>query len=62
MVWGRLSEFGLQFTDTVFAMLAVFTVLLSYSVSAVTAVFFEQPISQVVSLCFKMAGIESRSK
>ena len=53
---------SLKFTNTVFAMLAVFTVVLSYSVSAVTAVFVDQPLSQVVLLCFKMVGIETRSK
>ena len=53
---------SLKFTNTVFAMLAVFTVVLSYSVSAVTAVFVDQPISQIVLLCFKMVGIETRSK
>ena len=51
-----------KFTNTMFAMLAVFTVVLSYSVSAVTAVFVEQPISRVVSLCFKIVGMETRSK
>ena len=53
---------GLKYTDTVFAMILVFTLVLSYSFSAITAVFVEQPISKVVSLCFKLAGVEGRSK
>ena len=52
----------MKHTDTVFAMILVFVVVLSYFVSAITAVFVEQPIFNVVSLCFKLAGIETRSK
>ena len=53
---------GLKHTDTVYAMTLVFTMVLSYSVSAITAVFVEQPIFNVVSLCYKLAGMETRSK
>ena len=53
---------GIKYTNTMFAMMVVFTVVLSYSVSVITAVFVEQPISRVVSLCFKLTGIEARSK
>ena len=57
-VVGTLQS-GLKYTNTVFAMIVVFVVLLSYSVAAITAVFVEQPISRVVSLCFKLAGMET---
>ena len=60
-VAGTLQS-GLKHTDTVYAMMLVFTMVLSYSVSAITAVFVERPIFNVVSLCFKLAGIETRSK
>ena len=53
---------GLKYTDTVFAMVVVFILALSYSFSAITAVFVELPISRVVSLFFKLAGMEIRSK
>ena len=53
---------SLKYTDTVFGMILVFTLVLSYGVSAITAVFVEQPIYKVVSLCFKLAGVEIRSK
>ena len=36
---------SLVYTNTVFAMIGVFIVMLSYSVAAITAVFVEQPIS-----------------
>ena len=60
-VVGTLQS-GMKHTDTVFAMILVFIVVLSYSVSAMTAVFVEQPMFKVVSLCFKLVGIETRSK
>ena len=60
-VVGTLQS-GLKYTNTVFAMIVVFIVVLSYSVAAITALFVEQPISRVVSLCFKLAGMEARSK
>ena len=53
---------GIKYTNTMFAMMVVFTVVLSYSVSVITAVFVEQPISRLVSLCFKLARMEARSK
>ena len=53
---------SLKYTDTVFAMVVVFILVLSYSFSAITAVFVELPISRVVSLFFKLAGMEIRSK
>ena len=60
-VAGTLQS-GLKHTDTVYAMMLVFTMVLSYSVSAITAVFVERPMFNVVSLCFKLAGIQTRSK
>ena len=60
-VVGTLQS-GLKYTNTVFAMIVVFIVVLSYSVAAIAAVFVEQPISRLVSLCFKLAGIAIRSK
>ena len=58
-VVGTLQS-GLKYTSTVFAMIVIFIVVLSYSVAAITAVFVEQPISRVMSLCFKLAGMETR--
>ena len=52
---------SLRFTDPVFIMIIVFTIVTSYILSAFTAVFGELPIANVVSLCFKLAGMESRS-
>ena len=60
-ILGTLQS-SLKFTDTVYAMIAVFTIILSYAVSVITAVLVEQPIVNVVSLCFKLAGIKARSK
>ena len=37
--------FSIHKINTVFAMIVVFIVMLSYSVAAITAVFVEQPIS-----------------
>ena len=55
-------QFGLKYTDTVFAMILVFTIVYSYSFAAIIAVFVEQPLLRVVSLSFKSVGIETRSK
>ena len=55
-------QMGLKYTNTVLAMIVIFIVVLSYSVAAITAVFVEQPIFRVVSLSFKLAGMEVRSK
>ena len=60
-VVGTLQS-SLKYTDTVFAMVVIFILVLSYSFSTITAVFVEQPISRVVSLCFNLAGVEVRSK
>ena len=60
-VVGTLQS-SLKYTNTVFAMIMIFIVVLSYSVSAITAVFVEQPLFRVVSLCFMLAGIKTRSK
>ena len=43
-VVGTLQS-SLKYTNTMFAMIVVFIVVLSYSVSAITAVFVEQPLS-----------------
>ena len=60
-VVGTLQS-SLKYTNIMFAMIMIFIVVLSYSVSAITAVFVEQPLSRVVSLCFTLAGIKTRSK
>ena len=65
MIWFHIVgsfQFGLKYTDTVFAMILIFTIVYSYSVAAIIAVFVEQPLLRVVSLCFKFVGIETRSK
>ena len=59
-ILGTLQS-SLKYTDTVFVMISVFTIVMSYGLSAVTAVFVELPIANVVSLCFKLAGAEARS-
>ena len=59
-ILGTLQS-SLNFTDTVFVMITVFTLVMSYILSAVTAVCVELPIANVVSLCFKLAGMEARS-
>ena len=58
-ILGTLQS-SFKFTNTVFVMLTIFTVVSSYGVSAIAAVFVEQPISQVVSLYLKSAGTELR--
>ena len=60
-ILGTLQS-SLKYTDTVYAMITLFTIMLSYAVSVITAVFVEQPIVNVVSICFKLAGIKARSK
>ena len=60
-VVGTLQS-GLKYTDTVYAMITLFTIVLSYGVSVITAMFVEQPIVNVVSLCFKLVGMEARFK
>ena len=59
-IMGTLQS-GLKYTDKVFAMIVVFTMAVSYSVSAITAILVQLPISKVVSLCFKLAGEYTRS-
>ena len=59
-ILGTLQS-SLKFTDTVFVMLLVLTLAMSYILSAVTAVCVELPIAKVVSLCFKLAGMATRS-
>ena len=59
-ILGTLQS-SLKFTDPVLVMLLVFTLVMSYILSAVTAVCVELPIAKVVSLCFKLAGMEARS-
>ena len=54
IIMGTLQS-GLKHTDTLFAMLIVFTVALSHSVSAIT-VFVEWSILNVVSLLQAIAG------
>ena len=60
-VVGTLQS-GLKYTDTLYAMIALFTIVLSYGVSVIIAVFVEQPIFNVLSLYFKSAEKEARSK
>ena len=59
-IFGTLQS-SLRYTDPVFIMISVFTIVTSYILSAFTAVLGELPIANVVSLCFKLAGMESRS-
>ena len=59
-IFGTLRS-SLRYTDPLFIMIIVFTIVASYILSAFTAVFGELPIANVVSLCFKLAGMESRS-
>ena len=59
-IFGTLRS-SLRYTDPVFIMISVFTIATSYILSAFTAVFGEIPIANVVSLCFKLAGMEARS-
>ena len=51
----------LKYTDPVFVMVSVFTLVMSYILPAVMAVCVELPIANVVSLCFKLAGMEPGS-
>ena len=60
-ILGTLQS-SLKYTGTVYAMLAVFTIISSFAVSAITAVFVEQPIFNVLSLWFKSAGKEAHFK
>ena len=59
-ILGTLQS-SLKYTDPVFVMISVFTLVMSYIISAVMAVCVELPIANVVSLCFKLAGMEPRS-
>jgi len=49
-------------TDYVYAIMCVFTMVTSFACSAVTFVCLELPISKVVSLGFKLFGVEDRQK
>ena len=60
-VFGTLQS-SLILTDTVMVVLVVAVLVICYGVSAVVAVFVEIPIANVVSLCFKLAGMEARDK
>ena len=60
-VMGTMQS-GLKYTDILYAMIAVFAIVSSFAVSAVVAVFFEQPIFNVLSLWFKSAGKEVHFK
>ena len=60
-IFGMLQS-KLRYTDTVYIMISVFTIVASYILSVFTAVFGELPMANVVSLCFKLAGMEARSK
>ena len=55
-------QFSLIFTDMVFMMLCVFVIVASFGLSVVLTLTVELPVSKIVSLCFKLAGIESRAK
>ena len=59
-VLGTLQS-SLRYTDTVFVMITVFTLVISYGLSVVTALCVELPIANVVSQCFKLARMEARS-
>jgi len=60
-VFGTLQS-SLILTDTVIVVLVVAVLVICYGVSAVVAVFVEIPIANVVSLCFRLAGMEARDK
>jgi len=60
-VFGTLQS-SLILTDTVIVVLVVAVLVICYGVSAVVAVFVEIPIANVVSLCFKLVGMEARNK
>ncbi|XP_065885946.1 nose resistant to fluoxetine protein 6-like [Dysidea avara] len=47
-------------TDYIYAILCVFIVVTSFAWSGVTFVFLELPVSKVVSLCFKLFGMDKR--
>ena len=57
-ILGTLQS-SLKYTDTLFMMLLLSTIVMSYGLSAVVVVFVELPIANVVSLCFKLAGVEA---
>ena len=59
-VLGTLQS-SLRYTDTVFVMISVFTLVISYGLSIVTVLCVELPIANVVSQCFKLVGMEARS-
>ena len=61
VILGTLQS-SLIFTDTIFIVLLVATWMISYGVSAVVAVVVELPILRIVSLCFKLAGMNPRDK
>jgi len=61
IILGTLQS-SVIFTNTVFTVLLVATWVISYGVSAVVVVVVELPILNVVSLCFKLAGMEPRNK
>ena len=60
-ILGSLQS-SLIFTDTVYIMFCLFTIVVSFSLSVVLTLTVEIPISKIVLLCFKMAGIESHCK
>ena len=55
-----ILQSSLKYTDTLFLMLLLSTIVMCYGLSAVVALFVELPIANVVSLCFKLAGVEAR--
>ena len=59
-IFGTLPS-SLKYKDLVFVMISVFTLVISYSLSAVAALCVELPIANIISLCFKLARIETRS-
>ncbi|XP_065897444.1 nose resistant to fluoxetine protein 6-like isoform X2 [Dysidea avara] len=61
LIMGTLQS-SLIFTDTVYIMLCVFTIVASFSLSVLLTLTVELPISKFVSLCFKLAGMEHRLK
>ena len=54
-ILGTLQS-SLKYTDSVFVMISMFSIMMSYSLSAVTALCVEFPIANVVSLCFRIEG------
>ncbi|XP_065887197.1 nose resistant to fluoxetine protein 6-like [Dysidea avara] len=61
LVLGTLQS-SLVMTGTLMLVLLAATLIISYGVSAVVVLFVEFPLTNVVSMCFRLAGMEARDK